>query len=209
MKRPLFLIFLLLAVFSLNAQESSSVTNRYYFKVGSVTNLSSVPLELYLDNSDGSITATEVYLRLPLGLSSFGDAVLDTTSCSSDHELITGLVDDSLFVSISSPSLSSFSVSESPLCTVFCDLSSLSDGVYNIDATGKFAVGVSDTTVTCYTSSAQSEEITISNGVLTGISEVSSDSSTGVLEIYTLGGVRLSSPQKGAINIINGKKVKL
>ena len=70
-----------------------------------------------------------------------------------------------------------------------------------------FAVGVEGDVVTSYTAQDQSEVFTKNGDMMTGIEEVKSDK--GVLEIYNLQGIRLKEPQKGEINIINGKKVIL
>lgn len=207
MKRPLFFFLSLLFSLFLSAQEASVGPNRFYFKIGSTADLSSVPLELHLDNSDGSITAVEVYLTLPDGSATFGDSFLGLDVCSSDHALVSGLVDGSLFVSVASPSLAPFALSDSPLCTILCDLSSLGDGVHRLTSHGSFAVGVSGDSVLCYTSSDVVEELTIVNGTTSIDATTLHDSrDTG---IYDLRGIRLSSPRKGSINIINGKKVKL
>jgi hypothetical protein len=47
------------------------------------------------------------------------------------------------------------------------------------------------------------------DGTMTGVDAINVDESEGRLEIYDLQGVRLKEPQKGQINIINGKKVVL
>jgi hypothetical protein len=70
-----------------------------------------------------------------------------------------------------------------------------------------FAVGVDNESVTCYTTSDQDETMTKRDGTMTGVDAI--NESEGRLEIYDLQGVRLKEPQKGQINIINGKKVVL
>jgi hypothetical protein len=69
-----------------------------------------------------------------------------------------------------------------------------------------FAVGVSEDEVTTDDSDAQEEQCVKYEDFL-GVEEIVIEE--GKLEIYNLQGIRLSTPQKGEINIINGKKVKL
>lgn len=110
---------------------------------------------------------------------------------------------------MASEEVDAFVGTDGAVCTLICDFSALQDGDYSITASGMFAVGVNNEEVTSYTTSDQDEQITKRDDVVTGIETVDLETSNGCLEIYNLQGVRLKEPQKGQINIINGKKVVL
>lgn len=204
--KKILLFLTLLFTFTLNAQENDKTAGSLYLKAGACDNLSSVPLELYLTAPDTEITALELYITLPAGLETISEGTLNPVACSATHRITQGIVGQSLFVSIASIWLEAFTASDAPLCTWLCDLSSLADGEYTINVTGKFAVGVKDNEIQCYTSADQDETIVIKS-TATGVEKVEIKNEKA--EIYDLRGIRLSEPQRGAINIINGKKVKL
>ena len=94
------------------------------------------------------------------------------------------------------------------LCAHFI-VTSLADGDYAITASGVFAVGINNHKVTCYTVEDQTLHYTKHNGSLSGIDSIITDESNGLIQIYNTQGIMLREPQKGQINIINGKKVVL
>lgn len=188
------------------AAEITEHDSRLYFTVGDLSDISRVPIHLYLESPDIDITAVEICLGVPVG-ASLSTGTLNTILCDATHELVEGDTAESRFVSIASEDLKSFSSGEEPLCSWTCDLSSLPDGSYSITGTGVFAVGTDSEGVNSYVAADQSETLTVNEGEVTGIEEVRCD--TGTLTIYNLQGMRLAAPEKGQINIINGKKVKL
>lgn len=200
-KRLLSIIIGIVAVLSAGASEITSHDNRLYITVGDFSDISQVPVHLYLASPTIDITAVELYIGLPDG-SSLSEGTLNTTLCDDTHELVEGETDNGWFVSIASDGLKPFTSGE--ICSWTCDLSALQDGIYNITATGIFDVGVDTSGVNCYVASDQSESFTISSGIVTGIEEVQKDA--GTLVIYNLQGIRLTEPQPGQINIINGRK---
>lgn len=204
--KKILLLLTLLFTFTLNAQENTASTGCLYLKAGACENPSNVPLELYLTAPDAKITALELYITLPSGLETISEGTLNPLVGSTTHRITQGIVGHSLFISIASPQLEAFTASDAPLCTWHCDLSSLDDGEYTINVTGKFAVGIRNYEIQCYTSADQEETIVIKS-TPTGVEKVEIKNEKA--EIYDLRGIRLSEPQRGVINIINGKKVKL
>ena len=155
-----------------------------------------VELSLHLVNPSTSLTAVELYLTLPEGATLSAGS---RTTRATNHTLTEGTTDKGHFVSLASAELATFTGTDGALCTWVCDLSQLAAGEYSILTTGLFAVGVGeDNTITAYTAEDQTT---------TGIAAPSS--SCGTLTIYNMQGQRLSAPQKGQVNIINGKKVLL
>ena len=195
MNRLTTLILSLLVALPMLAQTHD---NRLYLTVGEITD-NKVELSLHLANPTIALTAVELYVTLPDG------ATLGTGSLAAravQHTLTEGAVEGKHFVSIASSSLATFAGNDGALCTWVCDLSQLEAGNYNILTTGLFAVGVSEgNAITAYTA----EDQTL--GTTTGIAAPSS--SCGTLTIYNMQGQRLSAPQKGQVNIINGKKILL
>ena len=203
-----FVLLLMLACFTqltLQAQENDSKENLLYFKLGESNDLTRVPISLHLENPSVGVTAMEMYLMLPDG-ATLSSGALSETRCDSSYELIEGTTAKGHFVSIVSTELNSISGSDGEICLWLCDFSRLSDGKYTLKASGMFAVGVTEDEVTTDDSDAQEEQC-VKYGDFLGVEEIVIEE--GKLEIYNLQGIRLSTPQKGEINIINGKKVKL
>ena len=177
--------------------------NRLYLTMGEVTE-NQVELSLHLENPTIALTAVELYVTLPDG-ATLGTGSL--TARAAQHTLTEGNTENGHFISIASSSLATFTGNDGALCTWVCDLSQLEAGNYNILTTGLFAVGVGKgNAITAYTAESQALPITIT-GTSTSIAAPSS--SCGTLTIYNMQGQRLNAPQKGQINIVNGKKVLL
>ena len=205
-----FLSLLLLAsaiVAPIRADEISNHNNRLYFTVDNGVDIANVPISLNLENPTTSITAVEMYLSLPDGVSVKSTQLSDRVE--STHEIVHGDTSEGYFVSVASDEIDAFVGTDGAVCTLICDFSGLQDGDYIISTSGVFAVGVSGETVTSYTAIDQDEQFTKQDDVLTGINAIGTDASDGRLEIYNIQGIRLKEPQKGQINIINGKKVVL
>ena len=205
-----FLSLLLLAsaiVAPIRADEISSHNNRLYLTVDNGVDIANVPISLNLENPTTSITAVEMYLSLPDGVSVKSTQLSDRVE--STHEIVSGDTSEGYFVSVASDEIDAFVGTDGAVCTLICDFSGLQDGDYIISTSGVFAVGVSGETVTSYTAIDQDEQFTKQDDVLTGINAIGTDASDGRLEIYNIQGIRLKEPQKGQINIINGKKVVL
>ena len=195
MKRTLQIILSLLVALPMLAQTHD---NRLYLTVGEITD-NKVELSLHLANPTIALTAVELYVTLPDGATLSAGS---PTARAAQHTLTEGNTAEGHFVSIASSALATFTGNDGALCTWVCDLSQLAADEYSILTTGLFAVGVGeDNTITAYTA----EDQTL--GTTTGITAPSS--SCGTLTIYNMQGQRLSAPQKGQVNIINGKKVLL
>ena len=195
MKRTLQIILSLLVALPMLAQTHD---NRLYLTVGEITD-NKVELSLHLENPSIALTAVELYVTLPDGATLSAGS---PTARAEQHTLTEGAVEGKHFVSIASSALATFAGTDGALCTWVCDLSQLAAGEHSILTTGLFAVGVgTDNAITAYTA----EDQTL--GATTGITAPSS--SCGTLTIYKMQGQRLSAPQKGQVNIINGKKVLL
>lgn len=196
MKRTLQII---LSLFVALPMLSQTHDNRLYLTVGEVTENNQVELSLHLENPTIALTAVELYVILPDG------ATLGTGSLAAravQHTLTEGAVEGKHFVSIASSSLATFAGIDGALCTWVCDLSQVTEGEHDLLTTGLFAVGVdADNAITAYTA----EDQTL--GTTTGIAAPSS--SCGTLTIHNMQGQRLNAPQKGQVNIINGKKILL
>lgn len=191
---------------SVQAEDAATHDNRMYFTISESSDLSQVPITLHLNNPTIAITAVEAYLSVPEGVT-VSSGTPDASRCTASHELTEGETSGGHFVSIASPDLEPITGTDGSVCSWTCDLSSLGDGNYTISVTGMFAVGVTTGNVVSHTTQDQSEEFNITRGTLTGVEEIKADE--GKLVIYNLQGVRLNEPQKGQINIINGKKVIL
>ena len=200
MKRTLQIILSLLVALPMLAQTHD---NRLYLTVGEITD-NQVELSLHLANPTIALTAVELYVTLPEGAALSAGS---PTERASQHALTEGNTENGHFVSIASSALATFTGNDGALCTWVCDLSQLAAGEYSILTTGLFAVGVGeDNAITAYTTEEQTLPITIT-GTSTSIAAPSS--SCGTLTIYNMHGQRLSTPQKGQVNIINGKKILL
>ena len=191
----------------MRADENSTHDNRLYFTIDNSTNLTRVPISLHLENPTVSITAVEMYFTLPAGVNIVSNQLGERVE--STHQITEGDTSRGYFVSVASEEVDAFVGTDGVVCTLICDFSALQDGDYSISASGMFAVGVDNESVTCYTATDQDETMTKRDGTMTGVDAINVDESEGRLEIYNLQGVRLKEPQKGQINIINGKKVVL
>lgn len=198
MKRTLQII---LSLFVALPMLSQTHDNRLYLTVGEVTENNQVELSLHLENPTIALTAVELYLTLPEGATLSAGS---RTTRATNHTLTEGTTDKGHFVSLASAELATFAGTDGVLCTWSVDLSSLAMGDYDITASGLFAVGVADGAVTAYTAEEQTLHI-----VSTPTDIAAPSSSCGTLTIYNMQGQRLSAPQKGQINIVNGKKVLL
>ena len=198
MNRLTTLILSLLVALPMLAQTHD---NRLYLTVGEITENNQVELSLHLENPSIALTAVELYVTLPDG-ATLGTGSL--TARAAQHTLTEGNTDKGHFVSLASAELATFAGTDGVLCSWSVDLSSLAMGDYDITASGLFAVGVADGAVTAYTAEEQTLHIV---STPTGIAAPSS--SCGTLTIYNMQGQRLNAPQKGQVNIINGKKILL
>ena len=186
-KLTTFILSLLVAV-PLWAEEHD---NRLYLTVGEITESNQVELSLYLENPSIALTAVELYVVMPEGATLSAGLLAERAA---QHELTEGTVEGNHFVSIASPSLATFTGQDGVLCSWVCDLSQVNEVEPNIFSTDLFAVGVSESGVTAYT-------------VTTSVTAPSAP--RGTLVIYDIQGKRLSAPQKGQVNIVNGRKVLL
>ena len=201
MNRLTTLILSLLVALPMLAQTHD---NRLYLTVGEITENNQVELSLHLENPSIALTAVELYLTLPEGATLSAGS---RTTRATNHTLTEGTTDKGHFVSLASAELATFAGTDGVLCSWSVDLSSLAMGDYDITASGLFAVGVdADNAITAYTTEEQKLPITITG---TNTSIAAPSSSCGTLIIYNMQGQRLSAPQKGQINIVNGKKVLL
>ena len=194
-------------VIPMRAEENCTHDNRLYFTIDNSTDLTRVPISLHLENPTVSITAVEMYLTLPTGVDIISNQLGERVESS--HQIAEGDTSHGYFVSVASEAIDAFVGTDGAVCTLICDFSKLQDGDYRITASGLFAVGVDNEEVICYTASDQDEQVSKRDDVVAGIEAVDLNASKGCLEIYNLQGVRLKEPQKGKINIINGKKVVL
>ena len=206
MKKLLTLLLLVsVVIVTLRAEEKDIHNNRLYVSIGTSAYLSQVPIYLQLENPTIGITAVEMYISLPEGAEvsycQLSNRAEDT------HKITDGETEKGYFISVVSEEVVSFAGSGGTLCTIYCDFSNLPEGDYSMSASGGFAVGVSGNTVTGYTVANQNERFTIQDNYLSGVEITAPDNNAGELEIYNLQGVKLYEPQKGKINIINGKKV--
>ena len=203
----LSLLTLFSGLLSLQAAETDSHNNRLYFTVAETADITHVPIILHVENPSINITAVELYFTFPGGVvvasRQLNERALDS------HELTDGNTDNGYFVSIASEQSEAFANNSGSVCTFYCDFSSLADGDYAITASGVFAVGINNHKVTCYTVEDQTSHYTKHNGSLSGIDSIITDESNGLIQIYNTHGIMLREPQKGQINIINGKKVVL
>ena len=201
MNRLTTLILSLLVALPMLAQTHD---NRLYLTVGEITENNQVELSLHLENPSIALTAVELYLTLPEGATLSAGS---RTTRATNHTLTEGTTDKGHFVSLASAELATFAGTDGVLCSWSVDLSSLAMGDYDITASGLFAVGVdADNAITAYTTEEQKLPITITG---TNTSIAAPSSSCGTLTIYNMQGQCLSAPQKGQINIVNGKKVLL
>ena len=203
MKRALQTLFLALVALPMLAQTEEH-DNCLYLTVGEVTENNQVELSLHLENPAIALTAVELYVILPDGATLSAGSL---TARAAQHTLTEGNTENGHFISIASSSLATFAGIDGALCTWVCDLSQVTEGEHDLLTTGLFAVGVdADNAITAYTTEEQKLPITIT-GTNTSIAAPSSSCCT--LTIYNMQGQRLSAPQKGQVNIINGKKILL
>ena len=180
--------------------EGDEHDNRLYFTMSDVAEKHQVALTLYLENPSVELTAVEVYVALPEG-ASMSEGEL--TARAAQHELKEGPVGGRRFVSIASPSLTTFAGSDGGLCTWLCDFSQMPSGEHRILISGLFAVGVNDTDITPYVVEEQQLTITL-DGNITGVAVPSGH--CGRLLLYDLRGQRIALPQQGQVYVVNGKK---
>ena len=203
MKRTLQTLLLALVALPMLAQAVEH-DNRLYLTVDEVTENNQVELSLHLANPTIALTAVELYVTLPDGATLSAGS---PTARAAQHTLTEGNTENGHFISIASSALATFAGNDGALCTWVCDLSQVTEGEHDILTTGLFAVGVGEgNAITAYTADEQALPITIT-GTSTSITAPSS--SCGTLTIYNMQGQRLSAPQKGQVNIINGKRLLL
>lgn len=201
MKRTLQII---LSLFVALPMLSQTHDNRLYLTVGKVTENNQVELSLHLENPTIALTAVELYVILPDGATLAAGSL---TARAAQHTLTEGNTENGHFISIASSALATFAGVDGALCTWVCDLSQVTEGEHDLLTTGLFAVGVSEgNAITAYTTEEQKLPITITG---TNTSIAAPSSSCGTLTIYNMQGQRLNAPQKGQINIVNGKKILL
>ena len=196
MKRTLQTLLLALVALPMLAQAAEH-DNRLYLTVGEITENRKVELSLHLVNPSTSLTAVELYLTLPEGATLSAGS---RTTRATNHTLTEGTTDKGHFVSLASAELATFAGTDGVLCTWSVDLSPLAAGDCDITASGLFAVGMADGTVTAYT--AEDQTLGTTTGIAAPTNEI------GKLIIYDLSGRRVENPTKG-LHIINGKKVLL
>ena len=201
------LLFTLIAWAPIKAVESDTHDNRLYFAVGECDDITRVPISLHLENPSIDITAIEMYLSLPEGVNIA--SIEPTTRCATNHEITTGDTPNGYFISIASENIEKIENVEGAVCILYCDFSVLDDGDYLISSSGVFAVGVTDKVVTCYTTANQEEQYAKNSGPVSGIETITPNTLNDNHKIFNLQGISLKEPQKGQINIINGKKVIL
>lgn len=197
MKRTLQTLLLALVTLPMLVQAAEH-DNRLYLTVGEITENRQVELSLHLVNPSTSLTAVELYLTLPEGATLSAGS---RTTRATNHTLTEGITDKGHFVSLASAELATFTGTDGVLCTWSVDLSSLATGDYDITASGLFAVGMADGTVTAYTAEEQTLHI-----VSTPTDIAAPTNEIGKLIIYDLSGRRVESPTKG-LHVVNGKKV--
>lgn len=196
---------LLLWTFLASSLVVRAQSNRLYLTMENFKNSKGATLTLHLDNPNAAITAVEAYLVLPVGRTAISEGVLNRELCKESHALIQGWVDDKFYISIASSSLDTFAADATSLCSWNIDFSSLVFGEYAVEALGLFAVGVDANNQACtYTTENQKLSFSIDD-VNTAIDATTGD--LGILRIYDLQGKMSSSPVRGNINIINGKKI--
>lgn len=187
--------------------ETESHDNRLYITVNECEDITRVPISIHLENPTINITAIEMYLTLPEGVNV--TSIESTNRSATNHEITTGDNSNGYFISIASKNIEKFDNTEDAVCTLFCDFSPLADGDYTISTSGAFAVGIADKVVTCYTVANQEEQYTKKDNGVSGIESIVPNTSNGSFKIYNIQGIRMNKPQKGQINIVNGKKVIL
>lgn len=201
------LLFALMAWILIQAVEGESHDNRLYFAVEECEDITRVPISLHLENPTIDVTAIEMYLTFPDGVSITN--IEPTTRSATNHEIVNVNTPNGYFVSIASENVEKFENIEGAVCILFCDFSALADGDYTISSSGAFAVGVADKEVTCYTVANQEEQYTKTGNAVSAIETITSSPLNESLEIYNLQGIRMEEAKRGQINIINGKKVIL
>lgn len=207
MKKILISLFASIVAMPLYAIETESHDNRLYITVNECEDITRVPISIHLENPTINITAIEMYLTLPEGVNV--TSIESTNRSATNHEITTGDNSNGYFISIASKNIEKFDNTEDAVCTLFCDFSPLADGDYTISTSGAFAVGIADKVVTCYTVANQEEQYTKKDNGVSGIESIVPNTSNGSFKIYNIQGIRMNKPQKGQINIVNGKKVIL
>lgn len=227
MKKILLTLVAMLAVAGMNAQEG---TVNMYIEVGSTSDLTNIPVTIYLDNTV-EINGIEAKFALPEGLTdkSFveNDDAADTYTVLSDRatknhekntvEMFNKSNPNDLILSITTGTKAGFFDGQTgAIGTFYFDGSSLGDGEYAVkmygasafhDASGRYdAAGYHTPDQSAdYQAFESTATVKIEGGAAVGISSVkaATDVHTG---IYNIAGQRMNGLQKG-INIVNGQKV--
>lgn len=202
MRNIITIILSILATLPLRAQKEEH-NNRLYITISDITENRKMTLTLRLENPSIALTAVELYLTLPEG-SDISPGTLSARATS--HKLKEGYVEGMHFISITSPALTPFTDTDGDLCTWLCDFSQVPDGEHTLFASDLFSVGINDESIIAYTTINQTISIVIDD-TKTTISNPAEYSRAPI--IHNIHGYRINAPQKGEINIINGKKVKL
>lgn len=202
MRRLTTIILSTLAILSLWAQTEEQY-NRLYITISEITENREATLTLKLENPFITLTAVELYLTLPEG-STISPGTLSARAIS--HELKEGPVEGRHFISIVSPSLTNFTEFDGDLCTWQCDFSQVPNGEHTLLVSDIFSVGVNDESITPYTTIKQIIPVIINDTKTTLFNPIEHSKE---FIIHNIHGHQLNTLQKGEINIINGKKVKL
>ncbi len=198
--------------------------------VGSTSDLTKVPLHIYLSNPDTAMCAFETYIKgvspsLYLYDADEEDFVYERGDrLKRKHNVIlmkhtARYGDDAFYVSITGEGNPTFSNGEGELVTLYFDASSLADGqttIQLVDAFGvtndKVATGSHTTSWFFSTDQIAAGEnnviFTKADGKVTGIATATTEDVAKAKSIYTINGTKVTAPQKGQIYVIDGKVVK-
>ena len=188
--------------------------------VGSTEDLTKIPVSVILTNPSLEMSAIEGNIKLPVGMDKFlyddeeEDYVYDDTDrWSKSHSMFTAAGTalhgmDKFYFSIVSSKSKNFTGGEGAVVTFYFDGSSLSDGSYEVSLYDPMAVWTDTKDITTYKSSDSTAKFSISGGKATGVEGVKAEDGTTVKGIYTISGKEVTTPVKGQVYVINGKKVK-
>lgn len=195
--------------------------------VGTTSDITNVPLTIYLSNPDTAICGIEAYISGVSPKSFVYDedeeqyVVTRGERLRNSHNVITfdhtaRYGDNDFYVSITGAGNRSFKGTEGALVTLYFDATGLADGQQSIELVDAFAISNDSPshTTSWFFSDAQKAQglnkavFTKSGDKVTGIATATAEEVANAKSIYTLNGTKVTAPQKGQIYIIDGKTVK-
>lgn len=217
MKKIYTLCFVAIVAMFANSAFAQKDVEMYAF-VGSAADKSNIPVTIYLVNPTVEITAIEASFTAPVSVDKFiydeakeSWKIEDTDRWYDQHsaKCAAGTAlhgNGNFFVSVANSKVKPFKEKEGAVATVYFDGSELAEGDYVVTMLDALAV---DTKVQSYSVANVDASFHVNgDGTITAVGAIAAEAVAAGKDIYTIGGQKVTAPQKGQIYVVDGKVVK-